>query len=396
VRLRLESFLVLAVLGLACSPPTTVSPPPPPPSPPPPPPPPTNHPPVAAPGGPYSSTTGTVNFDGSASSDPDGEALTYNWSFGDGGNGTANKPSHTYTADGTFTVTLTVTDARGLASAPATTTANVARPASAVLVGAGNISTCGSTPNDDRTAALLDGIAGIVFTTGDNAFPDGSDAAYECYDASWGRHKARTRPTLGNHEYDNGNANGAFNYFGDRLGATRGLGYYSYEAGDWHVIVLNDRGSSDEFLNPSSAQGQWLADDLARNTKRCTIAMWHVPLFLSSNTSGYIQNPSHRRVWETLYAAGVDVVLNGQQHNYERFAPMTPQGDVDASRGIRQFNVGTGGESVDVFSTIHPNSEAHAAVFGVLKLTLKSDGYDWQFIPVAGSTFTDSGSGTCH
>jgi hypothetical protein len=124
--------------------------------------------------------------------------------------------------------------------------------------------------------------------------------------------------------------------------------------------------------------------------------MWHVGLFVSSNTQGWTVNPGHKPLWDLLYAKGVDVVLNGQQHNYERFKPMTPAGDVDEANGIREFNVGTGGESIDNFTVIHPNSETHAAVFGVLKLTLKAGSYDWAFVPVAGETYTDSGSGTCH
>jgi hypothetical protein len=196
---------------------------------------------------------------------------------------------------------------------------------------------------------------------------------------------------LGNHDYADGNGTAAFDYFGDHAGP-RGLGYYSYDLGEWHVIVLNDRGRS----SIDGAQLSWLATDLAASTKRCTVAMWHVPLFLSSNTTGWTSNPNQKPTWDLLYGAGVEVVLNGQQHNYERFAPMKPDGTVDQAAGIRQFNVGTGGESVDEFTEIHANSEVHEAVFGVLKLTLKRDGYDWQFIPVPGSTFSDTGSGTCH
>jgi len=389
-------FLVLpAVVGLACrgavEPSATVALPPPPPPPP-------NRAPIAVAGGPYTSADGTVRFDGSASSDSDGDPLTFRWAFGDGATSDAVKPSHTYAQDGSYTVTLGVTDNKGAASTPAGTMALVSRPV--VFVGAGNIATCG-TSNDEATAQLLDSIPGTVFTAGDNAFPNGSDSNYvACYGPSWGRHKARTYAVLGNHDYQNlgdkGDARPSFDYFGDRLGP-RGLGYYSYDLGAWHIIVLNDKGAY-VGLDPASPQAQWLAADLAQNTRRCTLALWHIPLFLSSNSAGYTVNPEHKAIWDVLYAAGVDVVINGQQHHYERMAPMNPDGAVDQARGMRQFNVGTGGGDGVMLPTVavHPNSEKRAAVFGVLKLTLKLDSYDWEFVPVAGATFSDTGSGTCH
>lgn len=381
---RFTYLALFVALGVACKSDVT-----PPPASPPPPPPPPNHAPVAVVGGPYESETGSVSFDGSASSDEDGDALTFAWQFGDGGTSTEVKPSHTYADAGSFNVSLTVTDAKGLASTAATTTASVSRPV--VLVGAGNIATCGS-QFDQATANLIASMPdATVFTLGDNVFPRGTLEEYnDCYQPSWGQFLSRTRPVLGNHEYQDGDATGSFDYFGDRVGP-RGLGYYSYNLGAWHIIVLNDRGTS----SIDQDQMTWLAGDLAANTKQCTIAMWHVPLFLSSNTAGWTTNPDKKPVWDMLYNAGVDLVLNGQQHNYERFAPMKPDGSVDTERGIREFSVGTGGESIDNFSVIHPNSEVHAAAFGVLKLTLKRSGYDWQFIPT-GSSFSDSGSGSCH
>lgn len=381
---RFKYLPLLVAAGLACK--SAVNPPPPPVPPPPPP----NHAPVAVVGGPYESETGSVSFDGSASSDPDGDAITFAWQFGDGGTSTEVKPSHTYADGGDFNVSLTVTDSKGLASTGASTTAKVSLPV--VLVGAGNIATCGSM-NDQATAALIDALPNAtVFTLGDNVFPRSTAENYSnCYQPAWGRFLDRTRvAVLGNHEYE-GDPDATFDYFGDRAGP-RGLGYYSYDVGTWHVIVLNDQGRS----SIDAAQLNWLAGDLAANTKPCTLAMWHVPLFLSSHTPGWNTNPDHKPIWDLLYNAGADVVLNGQQHNYERFAPMTPDGTVDTDRGIREFNVGTGGESVDNFDVIHPNSEVRTGTFGVLKLTLKRSGYDWQFIPVAGSTFSDSGSGSCH
>jgi hypothetical protein len=353
-------------------------------------------------GGPYTSSTGTVNFDGSASTDPNGGALTYAWTFGDSSNGSGSRPTHIYQKDGTFSVSLVVTNPQNVSSPPATTTATITHPATTVFVGAGNIATCGNN-KDEATAALIDALPNAtVFTAGDNAFggiryTDGSDSAYiNCYGPSWGRFLTRTYPVLGNHDYVTPNARGAFDYFGGRLGPP-GLGYYSYDLGTWHIIVLNDHGSDSTFLDPGSPQGQWLAADLAAHTNVCTAALWHIPLFNSSNVPSWTSSPSHKPVWSTLYAAGVDVVINGQQHNYERFKPMTPDGVVDTARGIREFNVGTGGESVENFTvSIHPNSETRAGVFGVLKLTLKATGYDWQFLPIPGSNYSDSGSGTCH
>jgi PKD domain-containing protein/calcineurin-like phosphoesterase family protein len=262
-----------------------------------------------------------------------------------------------------------------------------------VLVGAGNIATCGG-DDDEATAQLLDAIPGTVVTLGDNAFPHGTLADYtNCYDPTWGRHKARTQAVLGNHDYDAGNADGAFVYFGDRAGP-QGLGYYSFDLGAWHIIVLNDNIP----FGPGSAQDQWLVGDLGANTGRCTLAMWHVPLFLSSNFDGYTVNDDRKPLWDRLYAAHVDIVLNGHAHHYERFAPMRPDGTRDDAAGIREINVGTGGESLDEVTTvaIHPNSEVRGFTFGVLKVTLEDGGYTWQFVPVAGETFTDSGHGACH
>ncbi|PYP43187.1 MAG: hypothetical protein DMD43_00070, partial [Gemmatimonadetes bacterium] len=271
-----------------------------------------------------------------------------------------------------------------------------------IFVGAGNIGDCNAT-TDDATGALLDSIPGTVFTLGDNAFPRGGPADYaNCFGPAWGRHKARTWATLGNHDYDTGTATAAFAYWGDRVGPN-GTGYYSVNIGSWHVIVVNDAGkySANNTYSPwadGSPQEQWLRADLAANTQPCTLAMWHVPLFLSSNDLGYTVNDSHRNLWNDLFAARADVVLNGQQHHYERMAPMRPDGTRDDSLGIRQFNVGTGGGDGTVLPTlaIHPNSEVRAAAFGVLKLSLYPDHVEWQFVPVPGETFTDSGTQACH
>lgn len=281
------------------------------------------------------------------------------------------------------------------ASGPEEPTPTDSTSAAVVFSGAGNIATCG-TNNDELTAQLLDDLPGYVFALGDQVIPRGNaDSAYTaCYEPSWGRHKSRTYAVLGNHEYGTGSADGTFRYFGQRSGDAS-QGYYSFDLGAWHVIVLND--NIDYVpLGAGSAQDAWLQADLAANTKKCTIAMFHQPYYLSSNTPGFTVRPTRRSVWRTLYAADVDVILNGHQHHYERMRAMDPEGNPDDAKGMVQFNVGTGGESIAMPTVISPFSESRGAVYGVLKLTLRATGYDWQFLAVPGASFTDSGSGTCH
>ncbi|HEX9546506.1 MAG TPA: metallophosphoesterase, partial [Acidimicrobiales bacterium] len=263
--------------------------------------------------------------------------------------------------------------------------------ASVVLVGAGDIADC-SGSGDEATAALLDNIAGTVFTAGDNVYPDGTDAQFaQCYDPSWGRHKARTRPTPGNHDYHTSSAAPYYHYFG-ALAGDSGKGYYSYDIGAWHLISLN----SNVSMSAGSAQETWLRQDLAASTKQCTIAYWHHPRFSSGTQHGSLS--SAQPLWQALYDAGAEIVISGHEHNYERFAPQTPTGTADPTRGIREFVVGTGGEShYNDEGTPLPNSEVfNGTDYGVLKLTLSAGSYTWQFIPVSGGTFTDSGSGSCH
>jgi calcineurin-like phosphoesterase family protein len=269
-------------------------------------------------------------------------------------------------------------------------------PAEVILV-AGNIATCGTT-NDEATAAALDTLPGTVFTLGDNVFPDGSAGAYaDCYQPSWGRQKARTYATLGNHEYSLGNAGPTFDYFGDRAGP-RNLGYYSLDLGNWHIIVLdvNDSTVGDNKPFEGSAQEKWLKADLASHSKACTLAMWHNTRFFSSNTIGWTSNAYVTGLWNRLYDAGVDVVLNGQQHDYERFPPLSATGSPDEVKGIREFNVGTGGESTETMTAIAQYSEARSDAFGILKLTLDAGGYSWEFVPTVPGQFSDTGAGKCH
>jgi Big-like domain-containing protein/invasin-like protein len=266
----------------------------------------------------------------------------------------------------------------------------------AILAGAGDISQCDRL-GDEETATVLDGIAGTVFTAGDNAYPDGSDSAYvNCYDPTWGRHRARTMPSTGNHEYDAlGNAlPGYADYFG-ATGGPAGKFYYSYDLGAWHVIVLN----SNIAMTLGSEQELWLKADLAAHPNLCTLAYWHHPLYSSwtDSLTGGQTNSKIRPVFTDLYNAGADLVINGHRHWYERFAPQTPAGDLDSARGIRELIVGTGGGGFDTPSNIRPLSEVrNGDTWGVIKLYLYSDGYAWKFMPVAGRTFSDSGSTRCH
>lgn len=255
----------------------------------------------------------------------------------------------------------------------------------AVLVGAGDIGWCGS-EGPEETAGLLDGIPGVVFTTGDNAYPTGSLADFErCYGPSWGRHLSRTRPSPGNHDYETPDASGYFTYFGARAGPA-GLGYYSFDLGGWHIVSLN----SNISMQAGSAQEQWLRADL-RRAAPCLLAFWHHPLF-SSGPHG--NDDRSLDIWRALYEHGAQVVLNGHDHLYERFAPQTPTGGRD-DRGIREFVIGTGGALPYSVAIRRPNSElVDAGSYGVLKLTLTRSAYQWEFVTTGGRV-VDSGTGGC-
>ena len=265
-----------------------------------------------------------------------------------------------------------------------------------VVVAAGDIASCG-TESDDATAELVGGIEGTVLTLGDNSYPDGSAENYdECYEPTWGQFKERTRPAPGNHEYETGGASAYFDYFGKAAGDPD-KGYYSYDLGSWHVVALNSNcGEGELRCGPGSPQGRWLKEDLAANDEEaCTLAYFHHPLFASGSYRPGIARVG--RLWETLYAAGVDVVLNGHDHNYQRFAPQDPWGRANPEGGIRQFVVGTGGRSLYEISVPIANTEVHNDdAYGVLKLTLHPKKYEWEFVPVEGETFSDSGGSRCH
>lgn len=263
-----------------------------------------------------------------------------------------------------------------------------------MLFAAGDISTCGN-DFDEATASLLDDLPGLVATLGDNAYSSGSDAEFaNCYGPTWGRHKDRTRPAAGNHDYHTPGAAGYFNYFGSAAGDPY-RGYYSYDYGAWHIVVLNSNCAPAGGCDVGSSQEQWLRADLAASPAFCTLAYWHHPLFSSGEHGG---NPTFVPFWQALYDYGAEVVLVGHDHDYERFAPQTADGAVDPRRGIREFVVGTGGGSHYLFARPpEPNSEVrNDHTFGVLQLALHTASYDWEFIPIEGQTFTDAGSAPCH
>jgi acid phosphatase type 7 len=276
-------------------------------------------------------------------------------------------------------------------------------PSGEVIVAAGDIANCAG-EGDEATARLVGGIEGAtVLTLGDNAYPDGTAEDFrECYEPTWGQFKERTKPIPGNHDYETEGARGYFDYFGvDYFGDAAGSpdeGYYSYELESWHIVALNSNcGEGEVRCGPDSSQRRWLEEDLTANSDegQCTLAYMHHPRFSSGEEHG--STPNVEPLWEALYEAGADVVLSGHEHNYERFAPQDPEGRADPQRGIREFVVGSGGMSH--YPIVEPiaNSEVHNdEVYGVLKLTLNPHSYEWQFVPVEGETFSDSGSGRCH
>ena len=267
------------------------------------------------------------------------------------------------------------------------------------LYAAGDIADCRKAAATDtmaaRTAALIDAalsadLNAIALTLGDNVYQSGTAAEHaDCYAPTWGRFKARTLPSPGNHEYYSPGATGYYDYFGALAGPDR-RGYYSLEIGKWHVMSLNSN------LKGSAQQDQldWLKADLAAHPGTCALAYWHHPVFSSG---GHGNNEEMRPVWQMLAAAGTDVVLSGHDHDYERFDVQDVAAHLDRAHGIRQFVVGTGGADLSPFRLLRDNSQVRDnATHGVLKLELKTAGYAWEFIPVAGGNLHDKGSARCH
>lgn len=263
-----------------------------------------------------------------------------------------------------------------------------------VLIGAGDIADCSDLAGAEATAKLLEANPGTVMALGDLAYPNGTAEDFKCYDKTWGRVKDRTRPTVGNHEFHSTGATYYFQYFGGAAGNPK-TGYYSYDLGSWHIVVLNSECAEVGGCGAGSAEEKWLRADLTAHPVGCTLAYFHKPRFSSGLNHG--NDPEVGAFWQALYDYNAELILNGHDHDYERFAPQDPNGNPDPKRGIREFVVGTGGKNHREFGIRKSNSEVrNDNTFGVLKLTLKETGYDWKFIPEAGKRFTDSGSGNCH
>ena len=331
------------------------------------------------------------------------------WGDGESANGSKSSVSaitatHTYAAEGSFTVRVTVTNQAG-ESGDGSLTVSATAP---VILAAGDIADC-TRLGDDSTAMLLDTLQGVVVPLGDDAYDNGMPDEYaNCYAPTWGRQKARTKPVAGNHDYNcqpkyipacTSLAQGYFGYFGAAAGDPA-KGYYTYTLDSWLVIVINTGTDAPVNYAAGSPQEQWLRSVLASSTQQCVLALWHHPRF--STVKDRVPVTSYTEaIWNALYEYGADLALNGHDHAYQRFAPMRPDGTRDDAHGIRRIVVGTGGgETLYSWADSLParqNLEVRDNhTHGVLKLTLRSGGYDWKFVPVSGAGFTDSGSGSCH
>gem|GEM_PF-688908 len=334
----------------------------------------------------------TVTLNGTALDQEDGNlAPVINWSSNrDGVLGAGNSVATANLSVGLHTIEAQVVDSgNAVSSALIRITIEANDP---FLIGAGDIGECAN----DRDEAVGDLIAAFpnstAYTLGDNAYPNGTALQFaNCYDPSWGSFLARTKPSAGNHDYFTPGASGYFEYFGAAAGDPS-EGWYSYDLGSWHIVVLNSNCGQVGGCGSASPQAAWLAADLAANPAECTLAYWHHPQF----SSGLLSNGSYEVFWQILHDAGADVVLNAHSHHYERFAPQDPAGVLDPEHGIRQFVVGTGGDELEGTGAAQDNSEVtDFSTYGALGLTLRDGSYDWQFIPVEGQSFTDEGSSDC-
>jgi hypothetical protein len=266
---------------------------------------------------------------------------------------------------------------------------------SAVLIGAGDICRLSAIDGAQDTADVVEALPGaLVFTLGDNSNDSGTADQYAtCYSPTWGAFKGRTHPTAGNHDQLTSNGAPYYAYFGSAAGPT-GLGYYSYDLpAGWHVLVLNAICAEVGGCGAGSPEETWLRADLAANPGKHILAMWHVPEFSSGWHGG---TTAYQPWWQDLYDAHAEIVLNGHDHDYERFARQSPAGAAD-EEGMRQFVVGTGGAGQRAFGSVQANSEVrNTGTDGVLMLTLRSHSYSWQFIPIAGGSFGDSGQTATH
>jgi len=268
-----------------------------------------------------------------------------------------------------------------------------------VLVGAGDIAGCADLSGAEATAKLIERIPGTIFAAGDLAYQRGTYEEFQrCYEPTWGRFKARTHPAPGNHEYNGSPGNGYFRYWGKQAGEP-GKGYYSYDLGAWHIVVLNTNCGVKGLggCGQGSPEETWLKADIAAHADACILAYGHHALFSSGLIAKHAEHPELQIFWQDLHDAHADLILAGHEHSYERFAPQSPEGDPDPEHGIREIVVGTGGRSHSPLGYAKPNSEARDdRTYGVLKLTLSPGKYHWEFIPVEGSKFRDSGTGDCH
>ncbi len=275
-------------------------------------------------------------------------------------------------------------------------TTDIAAAPPATLIAAGDIADCDS-DGDEATAKLLEKLIkqnnAVIAPLGDNVYTHGTLARYQdCYAPSWGQFLDRTKSTQGNHDFAGGTGDGYYAYFGKAAGP-KDKGYYSYALGAWHVIVLNSNCWAVGGCGAGSAQLNWLQQDLKSNPAKCTLAYWHHPRF-SSGLHGNTEEMT--AAWDALSDAGVEVVLSGHDHHYERFMPIGKDGK-PSDTGIRQFVVGTGGKSHYPALIGQPGSQVrNSSTYGVLNLTLTASSYAWRFVPIEGSSFTDAGSTQCH
>ena len=261
---------------------------------------------------------------------------------------------------------------------------------SAVITAIGDVGWCGS-QGMTRVARLLQSLSGTLILAGDLAYMRGRIDEYRnCFDPEFGRFRGRFRPVPGNHEYEDAGANGYFTYFGEAAGPGR-LGYYSYRAGPWHILMLNSEDPGG--VAPSSAQYAWVRQELRTNPARCTLAVWHRP-FASSGPNG--PEPRMRDLWQLLIDHQAEFVISAHDHFYERFGPMDSGYAADKDRGVRQFIAGSGGAPLYRAVNRFPNSERIVEAFGVLKMTLQPGVYEWEFIDATTNALVDNGRGECH
>lgn len=293
-----------------------------------------------------------------------------------------------------------------LAAATALAAAAPASAATVTMVGAGDIACAPAvnvpTPTSCQQGATAQAIEqlnpGFVAALGDNQYETGTLAEFQgSFDPTWGRFKSRIRPTAGNHEWRTAGAAGYFDYFGSQAGE-RGKGWYSYQAGDWHVIVLDSQCNLNGGCGPGSEQDRWLRADLAAHrAESCTLAYYHIPPFTGGPARDTVDSIAARPLFATLHEAQADLVVTGHEHSYQRFAPLDPSGAADPKLGLRLIVAGTGGNDLHSFEVVAPNTEVRDdKTFGVLELTLRARDYAWNFHPVAGGTFTDAGDDACH